>query len=272
MKRLEQGIADSAIVARSGAIDALSPKSIPAGVPIAAPWLGLRASVTAPYGRTGAKVLSWNLLRLTGASPEDVAGLIERERPDLLLMQECTRSMSRITSLVGGHYVRAPLPGRIHGLATWSPHPLPTPPTVLTLPAGAMFHRVCQVITFSDIAFANVHLSHGQVLNRRQLRWIAKALPYRAAIIGDYNLVGPALLPGFRDVGPREPTHVAGDIMPLRIDRCLVRGVSCLGAKALLRETSDHRPIVLRLAATLDAAADHPIADTTPVRAALAVA
>ncbi|MBN8903857.1 MAG: endonuclease/exonuclease/phosphatase family protein, partial [Rhodospirillales bacterium] len=92
---------------------------------------------TAPVGGSGvAKILSWNLLRLTGASPEDVAGLIERERPDLLLMQECTRSMSRITSLVGGHFVRAPLPGRIHGPATWSPTPLPAPPVVLTLPSG----------------------------------------------------------------------------------------------------------------------------------------
>jgi endonuclease/exonuclease/phosphatase family metal-dependent hydrolase len=66
-------------------------------------------------------------------------------------------------------------------------------------------------------------------------------------VVGDYNLIGPALLPGFHDVGPREPTHVAGDIVPLRIDRCLIRGVACLEAKALLRETSDHRPIVVRL-------------------------
>ena len=35
--------------------------------------------------------------------------------------------------------------------------------------------------------------------------------------------------------------------MPLRIDRCLIRGVACLEANALLRETSDHRPIVVNL-------------------------
>jgi hypothetical protein len=72
-------------------------------------------------------------------------------------------------------------------------------------------------------------------------------LPHRAAVVGDYNLIGPTLLPGFHDVGPREHTHIAGDIVPLRIDRCLIRGVACLEAKALLRETSDHRPIVIRL-------------------------
>ena len=67
-------------------------------------------------------------------------------------------------------------------------------------------------------------------------------LPHRAAVVGDYNLIGPALLPGFHDVGPREHTHIAGDVVPLRIDRCLE-------ARALLREASDHRPIVVRLSA-----------------------
>ncbi|HQT79307.1 MAG: endonuclease [Rhodospirillales bacterium 20-64-7] len=193
------------------------------------------------------KLISWNLLRLTGASPDDVARLIERERPDLLLMQEVTRAMDGLTGRVGGHYVRSPLPGRIHGLGVWCPVPLTTPPTVLPLPSGAMFDRVCQIVEFGSMTVANVHLSHGQLLNRRQLRCIAKVLPHRAAVVGDYNLVGPALLPGFRDVGPREHTHIAGDLVPLRIDRCLVRGMACVGARALLRETSDHRPIAVTL-------------------------
>jgi len=193
------------------------------------------------------KIISWNLLRLTGASLGDVVRLIHRERPDLLLMQEVTREMDGLVGKVGGQYFRSPMPGRVHGLATWSPVPLPSQPGVLPLPSGAMFHRVCQIVDLGGIAVANVHLSHGQVLNRRQLRHIVKALPPRAAVMGDYNLVGPALLPGFRDVGPRGPTHVAGDVVPLRIDRCLVRGMACLESKALLREASDHRPIVVRL-------------------------
>ena len=125
--------------------------------------------------------------------------------------------------------------------------PLLAWPIVVPLQAGAMFSRVCQIVNLGAIAVANVHLSHGQILNRRQLRRIAKALPYHAAIVGDYNLIGPALLPGFHDVGPREPTHVAGDVVPLRIDRCLIRGAVCLEARALLREASDHRPIVVSL-------------------------
>ena len=40
-----------------------------------------------------------------------------------------------------------------------------------------------------------------------------------------------------------------GEIVPLRIDRCMVRGLICSGARVLPRERSDHRPIVVRLAA-----------------------
>jgi len=193
------------------------------------------------------KLISWNLLRLTGASLDDVIRLIRREDPDLLLMQEVTQEMDGLTRRVGGQYQRNLMPGRVHGLAVWSPVPLPGWPVVLPLQSGAMFNRICQVVDLGAITIANVHLSHGQILNRRQLRRIAKILPHRAAVLGDYNLIGPTLLPGFHDVGPREPTHVAGDIVPLRIDRCLIRGVACLEAKALLREASDHRPIVVRL-------------------------
>ncbi|HEX5326413.1 MAG TPA: endonuclease/exonuclease/phosphatase family protein [Acetobacteraceae bacterium] len=192
-------------------------------------------------------LISWNLLRLTGASLDDIVRLIRREHPDVLLMQEATPEMDGIMGRVGGHYVRSPLPGRRHGLAAWSRTALPAPPIVLPLPSGAMFDRVCQILDLGEFSVANVHLSHGQVLNRRQLRRIVAYLPPCAAVVGDYNLVGPALLPGFRDVGPREHTHIAGGVVPLRIDRCLVRGLACVGARALRPEASDHRPIAVRL-------------------------
>jgi len=193
------------------------------------------------------KIISWNLLRLVGASLGDVARLIKRHEPHLLLMQEATAEMDGLPVLLGGHYHRASLPGRVHGLAAWSPERLPGEATVLPLPAGAIVQRVCQVLDLGAFAVANVHLSHGQLLNRRQLRRIAGVLPPRAAILGDFNLVGPTLLPGFRDVGPREPTHIAGDMMPLRIDRCMARGLDCFSARALDRGASDHRPIIVEL-------------------------
>jgi endonuclease/exonuclease/phosphatase (EEP) superfamily protein YafD len=194
------------------------------------------------------KIISWNLLRTTGASLDDIARLIHRERPDLLLMQEATHQTEGLCARVGGVFARAPLPGRIHGLAMWSPTPWDKPPSVVALPSGTMIERVCQILDLGDFAVANAHLSHGQVLNRRQLRRIVQSLPAHAAVLGDYNLVGPALLPGFRDVGPRRPTHRMVDILPLRLDRCLVRGLVCRGTDVLPRERSDHHPIVVHLA------------------------
>jgi endonuclease/exonuclease/phosphatase (EEP) superfamily protein YafD len=195
------------------------------------------------------KIISWNLLRLTGASVDEIAGLIERERPDLMLMQEATQDIRRLHDRLGGFYAHCPLPGRIHGLALWSPTPPPRAPQVLPIPPGALFDRVSLIVDLGDFAVANVHLSHGQVLNRRQLRRIARVLPPQAAVIGDFNLIGPCLLPGFHDVGPRRSTHVAGDIVPLRIDRCLIRGLHCSAAEALPWASSDHRPIMVRLEA-----------------------
>ena len=196
------------------------------------------------------KVISWNLLRLTGASVEDVAALVERERPDLLLMQEATEEIERLPDEVGGHFHWEPLPGRIHGLAAWSPHPLP-PPQTLPLPVsrmpGRLPARIAHLIRLGDLTIANVHLSHGQLLNRWQLLRIASALDGPAAVIGDYNAVGPTVLPGFRDVGPREPTHIARNVIPFRLDRCLVRGIDCAAARVLERGPSDHRPIAIEL-------------------------
>ena len=193
------------------------------------------------------KIVSWNLLRLVGATLDELCRLIEAERPDLLLLQEATAMVDALPGRLGGHYARIPQPGRIHGLATWSPTAPVAPTAVVRLPSGALFHRVSQITAMRGFSVANVHLSHGQVLNRRQLRAVSAHLPAHAAVLGDFNLVGPVLLPGFRDVGPRRATHVAGKVVPLRLDRCLVRGMACSHREVLGRHSSDHHPIVVRL-------------------------
>jgi endonuclease/exonuclease/phosphatase family metal-dependent hydrolase len=193
------------------------------------------------------KIISWNLLRAIGASLDDIVDLIEQERPDLLLMQEATLQVEGLCARVGGTFSRAPMPGRSHGPAMWSPTPWAHPPMVLTLPAGSLVDRVCQILDCGDYAIANVHLSHGQLLNRRQLRRLAKVLPPHAAVLGDFNLVGPVMLPGFRDAGPRRPTFHIVDMLPVRLDRCMVRGLVCRDCGVLPRGRSDHRPIVVHL-------------------------
>ncbi|MCX2560387.1 endonuclease/exonuclease/phosphatase family protein [Acetobacter farinalis] len=193
------------------------------------------------------RIISWNLLRRTGATVHDVIALIEAEKPDILLMQEATAEIDVLPDLVGGFYARAPLPGRIHGPACWSLTPFARAPRACTIPSGAMVKRHAQIIDYGAFSLANVHLSHGQVLNRRQLRRIAALLHAPCAILGDFNLVGPTMVPGFRDVGPKAPTHRMVDMVPLRIDRCLVEGMTCLNARVLPVFASDHRPISVSL-------------------------
>lgn len=197
------------------------------------------------------KTISWNLLHRGGATVDEIRNVIEQERPDLLLLQEAAASAEPLLAKVGGYYASNAATGAAHCLAAWSPLPLRRIPEILTLQPGMIIRRHCQVISFDEFSIANVHLSHGQMLNRRQLRRIAANLPRSAAIMGDCNLVGPSLLPGFRDIGPRQPTHNAGALVPLRLDRCLVRAMHCDEARVLERGTSDHRPIAVRLSSSL---------------------
>lgn len=198
------------------------------------------------------RILSWNLLRDVGATLEEVVELAREVEPDIFLMQEAVSDFDRLPAALGGHYARIALPDRIHGTACWSRFPFARPPVSCALPSGLMVKRAAQLIDFGSFSIANVHLSHGQLLNRRQLRRIGAMLRPRALVMGDFNLVGPALLPGFRDVGPRAPTHRMADMLPIRIDRCLVRGMSRLSGEVLPNFSSDHHPIhvTLRLEAT----------------------
>jgi endonuclease/exonuclease/phosphatase (EEP) superfamily protein YafD len=193
------------------------------------------------------KILSWNLLHRGGVTLEDSVALIAHEKPDVVLMQEATKRIDALAVRIGGHYARNPLPGRLHGLAVWTSIALRHPSITLTLQPGMAVDRLCQIIDIGDFTIANVHLSHGQLLNRRQLRRIGRTLPARAAILGDCNLIGAAFLPGFRDVGPRQATFDMGGLVPLRLDRCFVRGLTCRAAKILGRAGSDHHAIAVRL-------------------------
>ena len=194
------------------------------------------------------RVVSWNLLRRVGAGVEDVARLVKSHHPDLLLLQECTEDIVTLPSLVGGHFFRHPMQSRIYGLAAWSPHPFPAS-TEIRLPAsilpGRVPPRLAQLINFRGVTFANVHLSHGQFLNRFQLRHIIEQMEGPAAIIGDFNAVGPVGLQGFADIGPRRRTHRAGKIVNLRLDRCIARGLVCSASEVLDKGPSDHHPMVL---------------------------
>ena len=91
--------------------------------------------------------------------------------------------------------------------------------------------------------------------------------------MGDYNAVGPILVPGFFDVGPLETTHFASSVVPFRLDRCLVHGLRCSATDTLASGPSDHRPIVVHLHVTEGAGKRDPLRATrrriARIRAAL---
>ena len=194
------------------------------------------------------RIVSWNLWHTTGAKLVDVCRLIAQTSPDLLVMQEAEATIDALPQRLGGCYARLPLPGSKHGLAAWSPGQFTTRAGGLALPRGLIVQRCSQIIDYAGLTIANVHLSHGQVLNRRQLRRIADTIPHRCAILGDCNLIGAELLPGFDDVGARVATHRMGGVVPLRLDRCFLRGVECTDARVLAAGASDHHPMLIEIA------------------------
>ncbi len=196
------------------------------------------------------RLISWNLDRWNGAGVADIAALARTHRPDFLLLQEAGKAIDALPAAIGGHYSRAPFPELRHGLAVWSPEPFP-PPAILALPFRAWNkpdRRLAQIVRRGDTTIVNIHLPHGQLLLREQLAQIAGGVDGRCAVIGDFNAFGPVFLRGFADVGPRVATHVAKGILPVRIDRCLLRALVCVGATALASRPSDHRAIMIDLA------------------------
>ena len=200
------------------------------------------------------RIASWNLLHTGGATLGDVLGLIERQRPDLLLLQEATAAIDGLAK-IGRTYHRSLMPGRANGLAAWSAKGFRLLDT-LNLPPGLKWDlrplrsrpgrpRIALVLEFQTIQIANVHLDHGQRSNRRQLRHIAETYPGIGLIMGDFNTVGAARPHGLSDIGPRRITHMARGVLPFRLDRCLSRNLAPITATALPYGPSDHRPIVI---------------------------
>ncbi len=202
------------------------------------------------------RVLSWNLLRWRGAGVEDIRRLVEAHRPDLVLLQEAAAGIDALPDALGGCYARREMEGRGHGPAAWSLRPFTVgtvalpPATRLDVPVPVhrrLRRRLALIVGLDGFEIANVHLDHGQRANRRALRHLLDQRPRLDAVIGDFNALGATTLPGFADVGPRCATHWAKGVVPLRLDRCLARGLRGEGAVALAYGASDHRPILVDL-------------------------
>ena len=197
------------------------------------------------------RIISWNLLHKSGAMVEEIAELIAGEQPHLFLMQEVTDEIEKLTSLAGGSFYRQPWPEKQHGLAIWSSEKSSSMTRPLKLPVsrvpGSFPRRMAQLFKIREITIANVHLSHGQLLNRHQLTVIAENTDGPTAIIGDFNAFGKINMRDFFDVGPEKHTHRAQRVVPFRLDRCMVRQMRCTKSTRLSKGRSDHHPIMMEL-------------------------
>jgi endonuclease/exonuclease/phosphatase family metal-dependent hydrolase len=196
------------------------------------------------------RILSWNVLRRVGATPHDVAQLITQHSPDIVLLQEAEQHFMALPNIVGGRYEACPFLNRKDGLGAWFRSPVDAVECV-KLPHEAerrrMPQRVAMIIRIADRTIANLHLSHGQFLLRRQFAFVAGQIDGPAVILGDLNVVGPLQPLGWCDVGPRVVTHWAKGVVPFRLDRCFTKAWPIVKARALHRGVSDHRPIIVDL-------------------------
>jgi len=170
------------------------------------------------------RVVSWNLLRRvvgSGGIESNVAKLVKSHHPDLLLLQECTEEISK-PALAGGRafFSSHPMQARIYGLAAWSPHPFPQSnchPAALFHPAGtgaATAGRRSFPFMASPSPMCN--LSHGQFLKSLPAATHHGADEGPAAIIGDFNAVGPVGFQGFSDIRAAQAQPIA----PAKSSRC----------------------------------------------------
>jgi endonuclease/exonuclease/phosphatase family metal-dependent hydrolase len=198
--------------------------------------------------------MSWNVLRQRGATPQDVAHLARKHRADIVLLQEASDEFAKLTTLMGGHWKGRRFEGGSDGLGAWSANPFGQIEWIdLPTARGGRWYRprLTMVLQLQTGAIANVHLSHGQRAVRRQLRIAADAVGAAGAVIGNMNMIGPSGLgwgpDRWRDAGPKAPTHTVKGILPLRLDRCLVKGWQVKATTTLDHGPSDHCPIVVDL-------------------------
>ena len=132
-------------------------------------------------------------------------------------------------------------------MALWSPTGLHDVESAAL--GGWPWPRVALRCRVGRLAVCNLHLSHLPWQRQAQLR-AAAAHPARPLLLaGDFNRPGGARLAGFRAVVPSGWSFRCGPL-GLRLDAALASpGVAVTAATYLTSGVSDHRPMLLTVAA-----------------------
>ena len=115
-------------------------------------------------------------------------------------MQEAGSRLDALPARLGGHYERRQMGHRKHGPAERQLHAFDDVATI-ALPRAtkvdlpfpvfrSIAERVALVVSVNNLSVANVHLDHGQIANRRQLRHLVAAQAGIDVVVGDFNAFG----------------------------------------------------------------------------------
>jgi len=239
-------------------------------------WLGMGWWLAGLATAAGLEVMVWNIHHGEGLDDrldlERIAAVIEREKPDLVALQEVDRASRRsggvdqaaeLGRLCGMESVfgeALEFQGGGYGLAVLSRLPVRRH-RIHRLPGEGEPRIALEVVVERDgepLSFVSVHLCHRSAEDRlRQAKVLEKLLGERRRVVlgGDFNAEADSpVLKVFGDRWERVPnagpTHPA-DGPRRHIDHVLVRGLVARGEVRVVKErvASDHRPLRLRLRA-----------------------
>jgi endonuclease/exonuclease/phosphatase family metal-dependent hydrolase len=207
-------------------------------------------------------------------SINDIVATIDRERPDVLVLQEVVRGwmideqhdvLSLLAQRLEMYYTFLPTIGDLYGNAVLSRYPMDVVkrvpyapgPTLRNQPRGALFVRI------GDLLVVGTHLDHnsdGTFVRQDQVRTILREIGDATAVVvaGDLN-ADPSSIEiqlfdqaGFSDLGQQAGPTTIGDDPPKRID--YVWGLGVVGAQAHTTAesnlSSDHRGLIVNITLT----------------------
>jgi endonuclease/exonuclease/phosphatase family metal-dependent hydrolase len=207
-------------------------------------------------------------------SIDDIVATIDRERPDVLVLQEVVRGwmideqhdvLSVLAQRLEMYYTFLPTIGDLYGNAVLSRYPMQVTkrvsyapgPTMRNQPRGALFVRI------GDLLVVGTHLDHnadGTLVRQDQVRTILREIADATAVVvaGDLNAEPSSIeiqlfdQAGFSDLGQQAGPTTTGEDPSKRID--YVWGLGVVGAQAHTTAennlSSDHRGLIVNITLT----------------------
>jgi len=252
-----------------------------AAIVVAVPLLAFISAPATPdpeLAKPTFRLMTYNIHQGFSASQvpsiEDIVATIDRERPDVLVLQEVVRGwmideqhdvLSLLAQRLEMYYTFLPTIGDLYGNAVLSRYPMEVTkrvayapgPTMRNQPRGALFVRI------GDLLVVGTHLDHnsdGTFVRQDQVRTILREIGEATSVVvaGDLN-AEPASIEiqlfdqaGFTDLGQQAGPTTLGQDPPQRIDYVWGRGVAGAQAHTTAENnlSSDHRGLIVNITRT----------------------